>query len=236
MADITGLENLEDDVIEDLFSSSLNSPEIIQALLFELFENRDLDIDGGIYDLQIKAFVRLSLNKVQQEYLELRQLSDPDSSDHLDDFSSLVANWLGIKTEEPVCPEPPWPWPISEPAPSGGGRGPIFTRDHSGLWISGYRSGANGMSDTERRDFLNYFFRHPLPDAVSEYCGDEYGEPGSELRLQKMANVIAVNCCNFKRNDRQKYQLAIRQWEMDLRYLKDQFYVAGSFPWPPIEP
>ena len=36
-----------------------------------------------------------------------------------------------------------------------------------------------------------------------------------------MANVLAANCRNFKRNDRHKYRAAIAHWEQDLEYLKE---------------
>lgn len=101
--------------------------------------------------------------------------------------------------------------------------------------MCGYRVGAKGMSDKERRQFLDHFFRNPLPTAVSRYYGDAYGMPGSENRLRKMANVLASNCRNFKRNDRVKFRVAIAHWESDLDYLKRSYYRAGMFPWPPTE-
>jgi len=78
-----------------------------------------------------------------------------------------------------------------------------------------------GLPDAERKCFLDYYFRNSLPDIVVRYHGTEYGDPGSEERLQKMANVLAANCRNFKRNDRHKYRAAIAHWEQDLEYLKE---------------
>ena len=60
----------------------------------------------------------------------------------------------------------------------------------------------------------------------------DYGEPGSEVRLKKIANVISSNCRNFKANDKLKYAYAINDYETDLKYLKNKYFIRGSFPWP----
>jgi hypothetical protein len=134
--------------------------------------------------------------------------------------------------------DPPWPWPITEPpAENGSGTSPDFPNKFSGLWLCGYRTGkTEGLPASERKRFLDCFFRSPLPAIVRTHHGNEYSTPGSEDRLKKMANVLAANCRNFKRNDRHRYSVAISHYETDLGYLKAQYYKAGSFPWPPIEP
>jgi len=40
---------------------------------------------------------------------------------------------------------------------------------------------------------------------------------------------------NFKKNDRDRYEVAISDYERDMAYLKQKYYDPGSFPWPPTE-
>ena len=126
---------------------------------------------------------------------------------------------------------PPWPWPITEPPKSSGGDFTGEFRDFSLLKYCGYTVGKiKGMSEEERIKFLDYFFTHELP-GPHELTVD-YGEPGSEVRLKKMANVMSSNCRNFKANDKLKYAYAINDYETDLKYLKNKYFIRGSFPWP----
>jgi DNA-binding protein HU-beta len=130
-----------------------------------------------------------------------------------------------------------WPWPITVPPEGSGAKADLFfSNKYSGLWLCGYRVGkTSSLNDSERRRFLDHFFRNFLPEIVSRYHTDSYGQPGTEKRLQKMANVMAANCRNFKKNDVVKYEVAIADYEQDLAYLKQSYYRAGSFPWPPTE-
>ena len=88
------------------------------------------------------------------------------------------------------------------------------------------------MDAPERKRFLDHFFTNLLPKEVSEYCADEYGASMSNKRLHKMANVIAAHCRNFKRNDQDRYEQAISDWEEDLAYLRDKYCKPRSFRWP----
>ena len=126
---------------------------------------------------------------------------------------------------------PPWPWPITEPPKSSGGDFTGEFRDFSLLKYCGYTVGKiRGMSEDERIKFLDYFFTHQLPGPHELKV--DYGEPGSEVRLKKIANVISSNCRNFKANDNLKYAYAINDYETDLKYLKNKYFIRGSFPWP----
>lgn len=130
---------------------------------------------------------------------------------------ATAADELGRAEGEP-SEELSWPWPITTPPDGEGGNSDLFfPNKYSGLRLCGYRVGkTSGMSARERRRFLDHFFRNRLPGIVRQYHGDSYGEPGSEERLRKMANVIAADCRNFKKNDRDKYAVAIADYEQDL--------------------
>jgi hypothetical protein len=141
----------------------------------------------------------------------------------------------GLVVRNLPAADPPWPWPLTQ-APAGNApSSPLgfIENQWSALKLCGYRVGkTQGMGDPERQRFLRHFFTHKLPPVVQAHFDDAYGAPGSEQRLQKMANVIAANCRNFKRNDARRYKTAIGHWESDLNYLRTNYYKIGSFPWP----
>jgi hypothetical protein len=125
-----------------------------------------------------------------------------------------------------------WPWPVTALPDGGGGDGDWeFMHNQSGLNLCGYKAGKTGLELTERRLLLSAFFERTLPDIVEQIHGDDYGDPESSRRLRKMANVIAAICRNFKRNDAHRYQFAITDYEMDLKYLKETYY-DPMFDWP----
>ena len=129
-----------------------------------------------------------------------------------------------------------WEWPTTDVSELGGSGGDLtqFRHSHSGLRLCGYQVGRRGLGQAQRRRLLSDFFRKPLPSIVEMVHGDDYREPGSEERLQKMANVIASLTRNAKRKEAD-YSAAIEQWESDLEYLRIKYYVPGSFPWPEVE-
>ena len=62
---------------------------------------------------------------------------------------------------------------------------------------------------------------------------NEWGMPYSPKRLQKMANSIASFARNAKRRHDTKMDNAISEWETDLRFLYEKFYVGRfGFGWP----
>ena len=129
--------------------------------------------------------------------------------------------------------DPDWPWPITDiPTGNGGGQFAEGFANASALRILGYKVGVKGLVEEERIELLERFFTKPLPSIVSKLFADAWGTPGSEKRLKKMADTISSNCKNFKRNDADKYKVAIEEWESDLGWLRKKFYKRGKFPWP----
>nr|ADI21942.1 hypothetical protein [uncultured nuHF2 cluster bacterium HF0130_29D04] len=68
----------------------------------------------------------------------------------------------------------------------------------------------------------------------SEYVA-EWGDPGSALRLRKMAYSLS----SFARQQKRKQnasQQAIVKWETDLKYLRVNYYqsFAKDFNWPTV--
>jgi hypothetical protein len=64
---------------------------------------------------------------------------------------------------------------------------------------------------------------------------DEWGADRSARRLRKMAECIASFTKNAKRREDESYDDAIREWESDLQYLYDRYYIGKfhfDFVWP----
>lgn len=106
----------------------------------------------------------------------------------------------------------------------------------SALLISGYSVGhTSGLSQNERRGILRHFMEDPLHPGVRAIYGDQYGDPCSMERLLKVANVIATNCKNFKKqNSDDRYMVAISDYESDLAFLKQTYFDPMTAGRPPL--
>lgn len=235
-------ESLPDDQFADLAHQGFQDSLQIEAFIKEGVK-RGIDPErlGDAFD----QFIEECLVEVGTRYTELFTLLGFDSG--IDPHRSFLLDakrWLtNGAPSRPVEGSgeggdyPDWPWPITEPGESrvDSGGGTWHGQESSGLSICGYRVGAKGLNPLERTRLLNHFFRSPLPPVVSRHFGDAYGDPGSEKRLRRMANVIARNCRDFKRRSRARYADAIADWEKDLAYLKKTYYRASMFPWPSLD-
>ena len=242
-SDPYGFAGMSNDEFVSLASRGFNGSGHIEAYLLEgVRRGTDPEVLGDAFD----QFIEECLIEVGRRYTDLFTLLGFDSGidphqSFLLDSTRWLRNGQGFAKQKPVNPGQEasldWPWPITEPGEPTGEPGPYhwYAEQRSGLWICGYRVGGNGLPPLDRTRLLNYFFRNPLPSVVQKHCGDEYGEPGSEQRLRRMAHCIARNCRTFKRRDRERYSEAIDNWERDLAYLKRAYYHAGTFPWPPVD-
>ena len=193
------LENLDDDLLLGLARSDLSSASLIEAIIFEL-SGRDI-ADGDELNRLFVEFVHKGMDELFSRYQSLDEVTwGSDLEEAREDLVSHVKSWTETGVDSAGA-EPDWPWPIDEPPEGPGGQStPQFEQQYSGLRLCGYHVGkTHGMPDNERRRFLDQFFRNDLPSVVEKYHGDEYGDPGSETRLRKMANVIAAHCRNSRR-------------------------------------
>jgi hypothetical protein len=59
------------------------------------------------------------------------------------------------------------------------------------------------------------------------------GVPRTTQRLKKLANTLAALTRNAKRHDAPSYAKAIHEWENDLLFLYEKYYIRHfSFEWP----
>jgi hypothetical protein len=237
-------DGLSDDQFLGIIQTGFCDARHIEAFVYEgLKRGIASDHLGNAFD----QFIEECLLDVGKRYTELfTALGFNSDIDAYHSFVMDATSWLrNGKALTAGLPErddsddatPDWPWPITEPAEPMGDRSTEARhyQDNSGLWMCGYRVGVSGLSPLDRTRLLNYFFRNTLPRVVERHFGNQYGDPGSEQRLRRMASVIARNCRTFKRLSRARFAEAIEAWEKDLAYLKRAYYRAGMFPWPPIE-
>ncbi len=128
-------------------------------------------------------------------------------------------------------------WPGTEAIPShGNGEGDFSRPDTSPLKHLGYSVGQNGETSAVRRKALRKAFttkRDSLPGEYSSEYIEEWGPAESGARLKRIADHIASTCRNFRKRPG-NYDLAVEQWEADLRWLKEKYYnpLTYGFAWP----
>lgn len=89
------------------------------------------------------------------------------------------------------------------------------------------------MSEKQRRQILDNIFLGSLPVIENTIYLEEWGEPSTERRLQKLAESIAAFTRNAKRRNTTKFRKAIQDWETDLAYLKQTYHdECFKFQWP----
>ncbi|PZO34899.1 MAG: hypothetical protein DCF17_19810 [Shackletoniella antarctica] len=99
----------------------------------------------------------------------------------------------------------------------------------------GYKVGMNGLSQRERSEILDAVFLCPLPKIEDRAYLEQWGNPKTSRRLQKMAESIAAFTRNARRHNSKDFSKAIQDWEADLVYLKEKYYNNHfSFRWPQV--
>lgn len=134
--------------------------------------------------------------------------------------------------------EESFPWPTTA-APGGNGKlaeQNVFKYARGLLRYLGYRAGISGLVPEARKEILDWVYTKPLNFVInSPSYMREWGQPTSGPRLQKIANSLASYCQNAKRNNPQKFAVAIEDREDDLAYLKRKYYDGrydSLFAWP----
>ncbi len=125
-------------------------------------------------------------------------------------------------------------WPTTTMVPTRGGPFALKRSPPQGvLGHLGYRTGRQGLGETDRREVLKRAFTRKLPFVESEVHMAEWGKARSAERLKKIANTLAALTRNDKRVRTRDLSLAIAEREADLEWLKDTYYHGRfSFQWP----
>ena len=126
-------------------------------------------------------------------------------------------------------------WPTTDAPHKKGATSVNFDAVGSGmLSYLEYRVGnTDGQPLPVRRAILDRVFSGKLPPVFPNVYMEQWGKPQSAGRLQKMAEAIAAFARNLKRRDDDRMQQAIDEWESDLEYLYETYYVGHfGFAWP----
>ncbi len=133
-----------------------------------------------------------------------------------------------------------FPWP-STAVPRGPTIGKLSVSDWRPmgmLKLLGYHVGeTQPLHPSSRESILEYAFEHHLPPVGDAIYFHEWGEPRSSRRLRKLANTLASLTRNAKKRDPWSLSRAIREWEQDLMFLHERYYIhVFHFGWPETEP
>ena len=125
-------------------------------------------------------------------------------------------------------------WPSTDADGGGGGFETGKAPTEGMLGYLEYRVGrTNGLPEGARRAILDRVVTGTLPIYWSLEYYEQWSEPGSAARLQKLAETIAAFARNAKRRRRSALADAIVEWESDLAYLKKKYYLSRfGFGWP----
>jgi len=92
---------------------------------------------------------------------------------------------------------------------------------------------SQGGPEAYRRHTLAKAFEGPLPLNLPRFEVDQWGPEQSAKRLRKIAYSIATFVKNAKGRNPVALDVAIMEWEADLKFLHDRYYVGRfDFPWP----
>ncbi len=102
------------------------------------------------------------------------------------------------------------------------------------LSFYGYHVGnTKGVSSQTRQTILEGVFNAVIPPVFDLPYLYQWGAPATPARLKKIAYTLASNARNFKRQKNSSYLDAIREWEEDLEFMKNKFYIERfHFAWP----
>nr|WP_323778473.1 hypothetical protein [Amylibacter sp.] len=125
-------------------------------------------------------------------------------------------------------------WPSTDVG-FGTGGGDFQRQEVSYLKLLGYTVGkSDGLPTSTRQLILDRCFCGQLPPFENAYELMQWGVPKSAIRLRKISYHLAGLAKNFKKMQSRGYGEAIADWEEDLKYLKEKYYIGqfNSFLWP----
>lgn len=208
--------------LEKIFRKNRRIPHVLNKVKHEL-ENRET------------ALYRKDVLKLYEEILstlkELECATNTQSDDGRLRLRLQEIEMLRRRAERDSYFE----WPTTY-APKGDGTLDTSDWPENGLFSHvGYHVGNDGEHPDARRYILDCIFHNELPKVKSVEYMSEFGIPESSKRLQKMANHLAAMARNYKHNEHADYSQAIEDYESDLEYLYDKYYVGVfHFDWPQI--
>ena len=127
-----------------------------------------------------------------------------------------------------------FPWPSTSASPGVQRLKRIDCPPHGMLSFLGYHVGEIlPTPESMRRCILEYAFECHLPPLSGNAYYLQWGVPLTAQRLHKMANTLAALTRNAKRRDDPSWAKAIADWEGDLDFIHQRYYLGFfRFAWP----
>ena len=127
-------------------------------------------------------------------------------------------------------------WPNTEAGPADRSQRFDSWNQEGVLKYMGYEVGkTRGLAERLRREILDAVFNAVLPPVNSPNYVEKWGLPGTAPRLERLANELARFAKNGKRNRTADYSAAVADWEVDLEYLYQKYYIEKfDFGWPNV--
>jgi hypothetical protein len=178
--------------------------------------------------------LRRDLARLHNVFRKLASPRDPLRDQAIKLRDEISSNWYRLAEQNEW-----FAWP-STTVP----RGPIVKtlsgsdwRPQGMLSLLGYHVGETlSLHPSIRESILEYAFEHHLPPVGDVSYFDEWDEPRSAGRLHKLANTLASLTRNAKRRDPLALSRAIGEWEQDLIFLYERYYIClFHFGWPTTE-
>lgn len=223
------LSYLWDLEIETKYLGDIDAPDLL-VLGRTWVEGREKD---GVERL-LKNRQGKQLRICSQEMLLAWAMTGVDPNERIQTVETFIEGHPALEFVEKILEDR---WPGTDPIPFHGDGEAEFDRpDKSPLKHFGYSVGESGNSRSQRRSALEKTYvteRESLPGTYPDEYISEWGPAESGARLQRIAGHLASNCRTFHQRDR-NYQVAISDWEDDLRWLKETFYnpLSYGFEWP----
>lgn len=167
-----------------------------------------------------------------------RLLSKPDQAGSHEKARTVVAQVTAEweRRSSSGRPEDYFRWPSTE-ARGGNGTLTLDKSEKEGMlaYLQYHVGRTHGQPSRVRQSTLTRVFEQSLPPVFDRAYLSLWGQNGSAPRLQKMAESIAAFTRNAKHRNPDALDEAIRQWEEDLKFLHDRYYVGKfhfDFAWP----
>lgn len=189
---------------------------------------------GGPRDDHGTPSLGRDLARLHNIFRKLASPHDPLRHQAIKLRDEISSNWFRLAEQNEW-----FAWPST-----GVPRGPTVGKLNGSDWrpqgmlsLLGYHVGETlSLPPSIRESVLEYAFEHHLPPIGDVAYFDEWGEPRGAHRLQKLANTLASLARNAKRRDPLTLSRAISEWEQDLMFLYEKYYVRlFHFGWPATE-
>ena len=186
-------------------------------------------------DRMIAGLPKRTLEQLRQQWLNLVRL-DPEQAAVTTRFKEALLKEWDHRARLARGPDDYFKWPSTRGGLGDGTMQFDAWNEQGMLRYLGYRVGSTqGESDATRHRILDAAFAAPMPPVNNPEYTRSWAAPNSPARLKRLANEIARFARNAKSKRSADMSSAIDDWEDDLNYLYDTYYVRQfGFAWPQV--